>query len=204
MVLIFNPNWFCRIFDPNEKRRKRPRSYALVELAPRSCKCEVMLWIFFFWSVLRGILNWTCPSCRVVLGHSKDSWPLLGDLSSTEDVWTNRIPLRILPASNRADQHLHAKSGAIVPEGESFHYTVPGIHSSLLRKSFSSNRCVLLRWWSLRSSLSDSSGFLKTCTAWWVKSQRQMYGYSVAMVRWSNDLSIPHCVNRVRRICPTF
>lgn len=33
---------FTRIFDPNEKRRKRPRSYALVELAPRSCKCEVI------------------------------------------------------------------------------------------------------------------------------------------------------------------
>lgn len=85
-----------------------------------------------------------------------------------------------------------------------FPLPVPGIHSSLLRKSFSSNRCVLLRWWSLRSSLSDSSGFLKTCTAWWVKSQHQMYGYSVAMVRWSNDLSILHYVNRERRICWTF
>ncbi|CAJ0596662.1 unnamed protein product, partial [Cylicocyclus nassatus] len=33
---------FTRIPDPNEKRRKRPRSYAIVELAPRSCKCEVI------------------------------------------------------------------------------------------------------------------------------------------------------------------
>ncbi|KAL6725538.1 hypothetical protein Aduo_007585 [Ancylostoma duodenale] len=33
---------FTRIADPNEKRRKRPRSYAIVELAPRSCKCEVL------------------------------------------------------------------------------------------------------------------------------------------------------------------
>ncbi|KAE9416633.1 hypothetical protein Angca_000917, partial [Angiostrongylus cantonensis] len=31
-----------RVFDPNEKKRKRPRSYAVVELAPRACKCEVL------------------------------------------------------------------------------------------------------------------------------------------------------------------
>uniref|UniRef100_A0A158PAW4 BTB domain-containing protein n=1 Tax=Angiostrongylus cantonensis TaxID=6313 RepID=A0A158PAW4_ANGCA len=30
-----------RVFDPNEKKRKRPRSYAVVELAPRACKCEL-------------------------------------------------------------------------------------------------------------------------------------------------------------------
>ncbi|VDM72119.1 unnamed protein product [Strongylus vulgaris] len=36
------PQEFTRIPDPNEKRRKRPRSYAIVELAPRSCKCEVL------------------------------------------------------------------------------------------------------------------------------------------------------------------
>uniref|UniRef100_A0A1I7W799 Uncharacterized protein n=1 Tax=Heterorhabditis bacteriophora TaxID=37862 RepID=A0A1I7W799_HETBA len=33
---------FTRISDPAEKRRKRPRSYAIVELAPKSCKCEVL------------------------------------------------------------------------------------------------------------------------------------------------------------------
>ncbi|ETN69916.1 BTB/POZ domain protein [Necator americanus] len=33
---------FTRLVDPNEKRRKRPRSYAVVELAPRSCKCEIL------------------------------------------------------------------------------------------------------------------------------------------------------------------
>ncbi|XGW13860.1 hypothetical protein V3C99_000279 [Haemonchus contortus] len=31
-----------RIIDTNDKRRKRPRSYAVVELAPRSCRCEVI------------------------------------------------------------------------------------------------------------------------------------------------------------------
>ncbi|KAK6010398.1 hypothetical protein OSTOST_24578, partial [Ostertagia ostertagi] len=34
---------FTRIIDDaNERRRKRPRSYAVVELAPRSCRCEVI------------------------------------------------------------------------------------------------------------------------------------------------------------------
>ncbi|KAK6745478.1 hypothetical protein RB195_011914 [Necator americanus] len=33
---------FTRLVDPNEKKRKRPRSYAVVELAPRSCKCEIL------------------------------------------------------------------------------------------------------------------------------------------------------------------
>ncbi|VDL82723.1 unnamed protein product [Nippostrongylus brasiliensis] len=33
---------FTRIVDTNDGRRKRPRSYAVVELAPRACRCEVI------------------------------------------------------------------------------------------------------------------------------------------------------------------
>lgn len=33
---------FTRVLDPHDNKRKRPRSFAVVELAPRTCKCEVL------------------------------------------------------------------------------------------------------------------------------------------------------------------